>query len=92
MRDSLGVLVGADDKSEAEVGELAFVPKGSRVVAKGSELEKMIGVDENKVQVVEVLDDPKVHTLKFKLNPDLLSHFHFLICQLRSTKDPLLSW
>ena len=92
MRDSLGVLVGADDKSEAEVGELVFVPKGSRVVAKGSELEKMIGVDENKVQVVEVLDDPKVHTSKLKLNSDLLSHFHFLISQFRSTKGPLLSW
>ena len=90
MRDSLGVLVGADDKSEAEVGELVFVPKGSRVVAKGSELEKMIGVDENKVQVVEVLDDPKVHTLKFKLI--FMAHFLFLICQLRSTKGPLLSW
>ena len=70
MRDSLEVLVGADDKGEAEVGELVFVTKGSRVVAKGSELEKVIGVDENKVQVVEVLDDPKVHTLTLNVSPD----------------------
>ena len=73
----MGVLVGADDKSEAEVGELVFVPKGSRVVAKGSELEKVIGVDENKVQVVEVLDDPKVHTLKLKVEPFFCPTFSF---------------
>ena len=89
MLDSLGVLVGADEESEAELGELVFVPKGSRVVVKGSQLGKMTEVEENQGQVVEVLNDPKV---KLNLSRDLifLSHFLFLICQFRSTRGPLL--
>ena len=92
MLDSLGLLVGADEESEAEVGELVFVPKGSRVVVKGSQLGKMTGVEETIGQVVEVLNDPKVHPLKLNFSRDLnsLSHFLFLICQFRSTKGPLL--
>ena len=54
MLDSVGVQVGSD--KEAEVGELAFVPEGCRVVAKGSQLDKMIVVEENKGPVEEVLD------------------------------------
>ena len=67
MHNSVGVLVGADIEGEAEVGELAFVPKGSRVVsnvstevsnvANGLQLDRVNGMEEDKGQVVEVLDD-----------------------------------
>ena len=58
----MGVSPGADQESE---GEIIFVPKGSRVVAKGAQLDKV--VNENKVQVVEVLDEVKVQLLFFYL-------------------------
>ena len=61
MLDSVGVQVGADKERKNEVGELAFVPKGSRVVAKGSQLDKIIVVEENKGHVKDVLDDTEVH-------------------------------
>ena len=60
MLDSVGVRVGAGEESEAVVGELASVPKGSRVVANGFQSDKMVGVEEDKGQVVEVLVDTEV--------------------------------
>ena len=70
MLDSLGADVIGDEESMAEVGRLAFVPKGSRVVPNESRVaankpqsDKMIRVDEDKGQAVEVLDDSKVHLL-----------------------------
>merc|ERR1719209_1901978 len=63
MLNSVRVLVGADVEGEAEVGELAFVPKGSRLVSNVStevsnvangQLDSAIGMEEDKVQVVEV--------------------------------------
>ena len=65
MLDSVGVRVGAGEESEAVVGELAFVPKGSRVVANGFQSDKMVGVEEDKGQVVEVLDDTEVRPASF---------------------------
>ena len=58
--DFVGVSPGADQESEGEIGELTFVPKGSRVVAKGAQLDKVVVVDENKDQDVEVLDEAEV--------------------------------
>ena len=70
--DSVGVQVGSDKESRDEVGELAFVPKGCRVVAKESQLDKMIVVEEDEGQVVEVLDDTEVHFFFFLyFNPNL---------------------
>ena len=72
MLDSVGVQVGSDKESRNEVGELAFVPKGYRVVAKGSQLDKMIVVEENKGQAEEVLHDTEVHfPFYLYFNPDL---------------------
>ena len=65
MLDSVGVRVGAGEESEAAVGELAFVPKGWRVVANGFQSDKMVGVGEDKGQVVEVLDDTEVRPTSF---------------------------
>ena len=65
MFDSVGVQVGSDKESRDEVGELAFVPEGCRVVAKGSQLDKMIVVEEDKGPVEEVLDDTEVHLPSF---------------------------
>ena len=72
MLDSVGVQVGANKESKAEVGELAFLPKGSRVIAEGFQLDKMIVVEKNKGQVEEVLDDTEVHFPFYKyFNLDL---------------------
>merc|ERR1712010_210785 len=60
MLASVGVQVGAGGESEAAVGELVFVPRGWRVVANGFQSDKMVGVGEDKGQVVEVLDDTEV--------------------------------
>ena len=65
MLASVGVLVGAGEESEAVVGELSFVPKGCRVVANGFQSDKMVGVGEDKGQVVEVLDDTEVRPTSF---------------------------
>ena len=62
--DFVGVSPGADQESE---GEIIFVPKGSRVVAKGAQLNKVVVVDEDKEQDVEVLDEVKVQLLFFYL-------------------------
>ena len=71
MFESLGVLIGDDgiseDESFAEVGSLAFVPSGSRVVPKESreaanwpQFDETTGVEEDKGHVV---DDSQVHSL-----------------------------
>ena len=70
MFDIVGVQVGSYKESKAEVGELAFVPKGCRVFAKGFQPDKIIVVEENKGPVEEVLDDTEVH-FPFHFNPDL---------------------
>ena len=59
--------VGADQENEGEIGELTFVPKGSRVVAKGAQLDNVVVVDENKEQDAEVLDEAKVQLIFFYL-------------------------
>ena len=91
---------GADQESEGEIGELTFVPKGSRVVAKGAQLDNVVVVDEDKGQVVEVLDEVKVQSSSSIIITELythcflvfhyFSHFIFSTSNFRSTKAPLL--
>ena len=70
MLDNLGADIIGDEENIAEIGRLAFVPKGfmvvpneSREAANKPQSDKMIMVEEDKGQAVEVLDDSKVHLL-----------------------------